>query len=356
MNEHWIQLRAESGGPLTLVLDTSESAAPHWGAIRDLAGALNDALPAEIPKRLMFLGSGEEYDPAEFATQFDRWRQSNDARGSLITPVFETLQAKEVGDVLVIGAGRIFDLDDWSGTPLLERASFASLGAPLAGENRTEVFPSLEELRQRFDSRIARVEIGFPAGMPFDWDNPAYRLDGTGLVAEGAESLSTAVGFLAAGDAPPRAVATVASGGARSLALQPYEPRPPVFDWQQLTLAESERLRECVRARRYRCPFCGGEHADSAVRCPCDPPPGRLVYPTLVDVRGIVLLRDFAEQVRFHVHPCPALRLAGDVVAVRVAGQAELYGLDAATGVWRRSGRQMPAYYWLGDRTYALVL
>jgi hypothetical protein len=356
MNQHWVELQVEYIAQVIFVLDVSESAERAWPAIAALLRRLGDELPVRLERRLFFLGSPEEYPFEQFDAAGAEWRRRNRGRGSFLTPLFERLETEEEAAILVIGSGRLFDLDDWVGTPLLGRARFVRAGdASLTGGICEEESPDAERLRQGFENPVVRIQIALPQGMPFAWDNPAYRLEGTALVAGEGASLSTRAAFLAAGDAPPSARATLADGSEKLLPLKTIDPWMPAHAWQDLTPLEAEAFRRCVRGEAYRCPRCGGRHEAEQLHCGTNGA-APLIFSSLEGLRGMVLLRDFGAAVKYHLHPCAALRLHDDVVAVNADGQVELYSLDPAGRRWRRTGRPLPPFYWLGDRTHALVL
>jgi hypothetical protein len=164
------------------------------------------------------------------------------------------------------------------------------------------------------------------------------------------------VGFLGATGEEPQAVATLANGGTRVVAMESCEPRPPMSDWQSLPPQEAETFRQCVRAGKYHCPICGDPHPANQLRCEEGGILGTPIYPTLAARRGFVLLRERNGEVQFCPHPCAALRIGEQAVAVRSGGQAEVYRFDAASGAWRTSGERMNLYHLLGDDTYAIVL
>jgi hypothetical protein len=57
-----------------------------------------------------------------------QWYRDNQGRLSLIGPIFDTVTAQEGASILVLGAGKIFDLEDWIETPVLKRSRFGYFG------------------------------------------------------------------------------------------------------------------------------------------------------------------------------------------------------------------------------------
>lgn len=361
MIERWLTLRLESSGRIAFVLDASESAQPHREGISRLTLDLLNVLPKTRQAQVFFLGNAEPLAAAEFARQGRRWYQANSGRASIISPVFERLQKEEDTTVVVLGAGKIFDLEDWRDTPLLQRTVFVRWGeAPLTGGLSEEWEPSLEQLRMRLDNPITRVELPGRVGMPFFWDNDAYQWEGDKLVAERAKKFAVRVGLLVA---PKQAeslryegLVTLADGGKRLITLEPCDPPALASDWKVLTQEEGETFRQCVREGKYHCPICTREHGASELRCEEGGLLGTPIYPTLAGLRGFVLLRDVGGQVKFRCHGCAALRIGKEAVAVRSGGYADVYRYDAVSGVWCKSGERVKQYQLLEEETYAILL
>lgn len=362
MREEWLTLRIESSGRVAFVLDASESARPHWESIRSLTLELLDVLPMTRQARVFFLGNPEPFAAAKFARQGRRWYQANSRRASIISPVLERLEKEVETTVVVLGAGKIFDWEDWQNTPLLQRTVFVRWGeASLTGGLSEEWEPSLEQLRMRLDNPVMRVELPGQRWMPFFWDNDAYQWDGEKLVAERAKQFAVRVGYLVgpkeqADNLPCQAVATLADGGKRPITLEPCHPPKTGSDWKVLAKAEAEVFRQCVREGKYRCPICGRGHPASQLRCEEEGLLGTPIYRTLEGRRGFVLLRDFGGQVKCRCHPCAALRVTQETVAVRSGGYAAVYCFDTASGVWRKSGERLKQYHPLEEQTYAILL
>jgi len=356
MNERWLTLQMESTGRVALVLDGSANADTHWPAISRLVRDLLDVLPKTVQPTVYFLGNPEPYEASDFARDCGRWYQENNRRASLLGPVLERLEGEQETTVVVLGAGRVFDAEDWLGTPLEERTFWVRFGeVPLTGGLCREYAPSLEQLRLRLDNPVVRVELSAHGAMPFFWDNDAYHWDEAKLVAEKAGQWTIRAGFLGAMDKEPQAVAMLSNGETRSMALNPCEPCRPMSDWQSLTPQEAETFRQCVREGQYRCPICGGLHPASQLRCEEGGILGTPIYPSLAEVRGFVLLRERSGQVQFCLHPCAALRLGEQAVAVRSGGRAEVYRFDAAAGEWCQDEECLKQYHPIGE-TYAMVL
>lgn len=377
MKELWLTLRTEPTAHIALVLDASKSAQQYWQDISTLARDLIEALPATAQMKVFFLGNPHAYPAANFSRQSNQWHQENLGRVRLMGRVFEQLENEAETSVVVLAAGRVFDAEDWVKTSIGKRTIFVRFGnVALTDKRYPEWEPSLEQLRLRLNNPVKQVEILVRGAMPFFWDNDAYQWDGAQLVANEAKQFAVCVGFLLAPTSHQRqtkslcyeAVATLANGEKRTMPLKPCEPCFPVYNWQDLTPQEAKTFRQCVREQgRYYCPVCGNLHDASKLRCDKDDESavlGTLIYPTLTNWHGIVLLREVGGQVKFCLYPCAALRIHDDIVAVRAHGQAEMYRFDAASGSWCKSGKRMAQYQKVeplscatssGD-TYAIIL
>ncbi len=353
MREEWWLLELDTGFPTAVVLDASTSAEPHWDAIQAFTSQLLEALPRR-EHALYFLGNPEQYAVAELARYAATWFEANRRRVSLVTPLFEQLQDSGAQTVVVLAAGRLFDIEDWLGTPLMERTCLVRFGSEsLTGDSCTELEPSLDNLQRRLTAPIARVEIGGPGVMPFFWDNPAYGWCKDRLVAEKTDRFTAQIGMLSPLETPPQAFATRASGVRHPVSLRPWL-APAVNGWKELTASEASAFYRGLAGNKVRCPTCRAPLAPFQVRCDRGVL-GHLLYPSLQGFSGFALFRVEGAAVQFRRHPSPALRLAPDVVAICTGGTAEVYRYDAAARVWTWV-RHWQGLERLTETEYALVV
>ncbi len=128
---------AVEGGPLAerlvgahnivFVLDASASAEPFWSRVvttlHKLAAPLLDSARVQVA----FLGSSQAYPLDQFMAHPDEFRNQNAGRTSLITPTYALQrETDERAIFVVLGAGSIFDMADWSDTPSLINTVFVS--------------------------------------------------------------------------------------------------------------------------------------------------------------------------------------------------------------------------------------
>jgi hypothetical protein len=323
-------LTIAAGGSLALVLDASESAVDQQGAISTLVTSLLTALPARVTGQLFFLGNPRPYPPGDFPLKASAWFAENRGRASILAPVAEVLAGMPEAPVAIIGAGPIFDLEDWADSPLLARATLVAMGESLQGgaDLALEITtPSSNDLFQRVYDPVTTVRIGGAGFMPLAWSHPGYKLANVAgafmLVAERQEDFNTTVRYL--GEA--QAVATLASGQTRDVALVPAP--APIADetMGQLTPAEAAIFSAALRREAFPCPCCGQAHPWDTLICLAGSTIlGKPVYPALQAAAGhFVLLRADGDAVAYRVHPADVLPLGDGRVAVREGKRATIY-------------------------------
>ena len=99
---------------LLIVVDGSESGAPHWARTARLAAALLARLPAGVPARLALLGS-------DLTWEAGNWRADGAlpaaarGSGSFLAPVLAAVNVRrqQYAAIAVLGSGDVFDLPDW---------------------------------------------------------------------------------------------------------------------------------------------------------------------------------------------------------------------------------------------------
>jgi hypothetical protein len=361
VTEQWVALPAGGFSSLALILDASESAAACRQEIIDLANRLLAGLPARVERSLYFLGNPRPYPASQFSARAVQWFTENRGRASLIGPVFETIDPRAHVNVVVIGSGRVFDLEDWSGPTLVsmgETLQSSAAGAP-------ELFsPSLSDLTQLVYDPVVRMEISGPGFLPASWDNPSYVIeegpDGWRLVCERAEDYAVGLQCFIRQDGAAQFVARHASGRETAADLAPAEPPPrPAAARARLTPEEAAVFRTAVKRGPFRCPRCASQHAWDTLRCRRRGSIlGEPVYPTLEarQARGFVLFHPEGDAVEFEPCSCPVLRLDFGRVAIERGGRAEVYAFNQRTGVWTPEGCVLQPYESMGSGVYAICL
>lgn len=361
--EFTAELTLASGGSLALVLDASESAEAQQAAISALVTGLLSALPARVGCRLYFLGNPAPYPAGDFPLKAAGWFAENRGRGSILAPVAEVLVGQPDTPIVIIGAGRIFDLEDWIGTPLLARATLVTMGDSLQGDASLTLeipSPAPNDLFQRVYDPVAATRIGGTGFLPLCWSNAGYRLVNVAgafqLVGEKLEDFAVTVTYLAA-QADAQATTTLVSGQSRALPLMPTAPVPQSDAWSgQLTPAEAVIFRAALKREAFTCPSCGEQHAwDTLVCLRGSTILGTPIYPSLRNRNGhFVLFREDGKAVAFRVHPSDVLNLGDGRVAVREGQRGTIYA-NGSAGRWEAK-EALQAYQAVGGGAYAVLL
>jgi hypothetical protein len=364
LDEFHAELNLATADRVTLLLDASESASARQDEIVSLAQGILTGLPVGVGRALYFLGNPTPYAPEQLAARSSPWFIENRRRASLVTPVWDVLP-DEPGVVVVIGAGPLYDLPDWAETPILARTLLVTLGDSLQDERplTTEIAqPRVSDLLGRLYDPIVRVEVAEPGWMPLWWQNPGYRLvcaaDGVSLVAERLSDYHLPLGFLAPAGHAPTVILNASSGARSQRSLAQVERRPPPAPVRgELGPAEAAIARRAVQHASFTCAHCGREHAWDTLRCTAGAALlGEIIYPTLREFRGFVLLRVAEDRVTYTAAPGPVLPLGPGEVAVYDGAQAVLYHYEPQHGEWRRTGEALAPYARLAEELYVVLL
>jgi hypothetical protein len=336
---------------VALVLDASESAQLYRDDILRLAGQLLERLPRNIGKKVYFLGNSHEYDGSGLPHEGNRWWHENSMRGSLLAPVIENLKADSL---LIIGAGTIYDYDDWADV-LRERLHIARMGerplTPLPDELNN---PDFSQLLPLLHDPILSVEITGRSFMPYLWDNGSYQLvieeECVKLTGTGQPNTEVAVCYW--GSDVTAAVHT--HNGARHVSLQFAELKPETT-WKSFTPAETEAFRNAVSGLDFVCPVCGNQHPASTLRCTAGGSIlGSPVYPSLANFKGIIIVSITDSGALFRFHAMNVLKLGEEQCLVVRNARKQLFSYDAAESTWRPVGEMQP--YYRTKEGYVLVM
>ena len=367
LREAYASLKATGFGRIIFVLDASESAAPYQSAIISLLQEVLSALPARVERALYFLGNASSYSPHSFASRAARWCRENQRRASLVTPIWDGLGQDDRSTIVVIGSGRVFDLEDWAETPLARRVILVSMGDSLQGEAAMVeelMRPTASELLQRLHDPVTGAEVSGPGFLPTWWNNAGYQLrmaqGEASLVAGRIEDYTVALRFFVEHDAAVQAVMIHASG-ARS--VEPLEaaaaeaPTEPSIGW--LSPDEAKILHKAARKEPFTCLCCGEEHSWNALRCEeRSIILGECIYPSLASrtAAGFVVFHVIETGVRFELHPGTALRLGFGDVAIKEGQSAKRYSYDVQGKCWVQARAPLEPYHTVGDRAYVVLV
>lgn len=343
-------LRLRAFEDVAIVVDASESAWEHREDVLRAVAQLLERLPAGAAKQLYFLSNPRRYDASRLERNAVRWWEQNRLRGSFLAPV---LQEIEDSKVVVIGTGRIYDLDDWQETKWNSSLYFLRIGESLKGESKIgEEVEELSHLVSCLCDTIVSVEISGEGFMPYYWSNPQYRLlvgRRTMLVGSNLENPSVSVGFYGT-DVNARVV-TRSNDESRPLETAEYHADD---SWKQLTQEECVTFRKALRGQEFACPVCGKEHPASCLRCDRNSILGAPIYPSLGKKKGFVFFKDTSDEVAYKFHPVNAVKIGDGVVAVAVGSKAMVHQYDVTESRWMEKGHIEP-YHALEDTYIALV-
>jgi hypothetical protein len=351
--EQWYNLTLKPGPRSALILDVSESAKPFWPVLRSLTEGVLESLPADAWPEIFFLGNPQPFPAEEFGAKAESWHAANAGRGSFAGPIFEELAGAPNRAVAVVGSGNIFDLPDWSEENIAQHAIWCRYGpAALTDGAFLEEPYTVEQLTEKLNNPAVCVEVSGPGVMPFFWDDPTFRWQ-RGMLAGTKTSGSLLVGILSPEPDRARARVVLANGSEQMLPLEPVEaPAPP--EWRQLPSREDTLLRQALRQGRYTCPACQQAHPAGQWRC--TNPAAAPTFPSLTNAAGgFAVLDASAWQTRIRLHPCAALQLKPDAVAMHSGdGGAEIIRFDGQS--WRAGSERLGPIHPLEERRYVLVL
>ena len=366
LTEQWAALPAGGFSSMALVLDASQSAAACQQETIDLASRLLAGLPARVERSLYFLGNSRPYPASQFPARAVQWFAENRGRASLAGPVFETIDPRAHVNAVVIGSGRVFDLDDWSGAAFWSGMTLVSMGDPLqTAAGLPELFsPTPSELLQRVYDPVVRVEISGPGFLPTSWDNPNYAIDqgpdGWRLVCERAEEYAVGLRCFIRQDGVVEVAARHASGRETAADLAPAQaPAREAAIRARLTPEEAAVFQTAAAHAPFHCPRCGNQHPWDTLRCrKRGSILGEPVYPTLEarHARGFVLFHVAGDAVEFEERSGAVLRLDFGKVAIERGGRAEVYAFSQKTGAWAAEGCVLQPYEAIGSGVNAICL
>lgn len=357
MLEHgFSELNLKVSKDVVVALDASESAGAYQDEICRVALQLIENQHSYTTISLFFLGNPEAYDARELKRNAKTWWQQNRSRGSFIRPIMERMPAS---DVVVIGSGAVYDLDDWWETDPGSTIYLMKVGATLRGESR---FGEEEEMDDMFQlltclhNPIVRVEIAGDGFMPYYWSNAAYKLvmaeaKPVRLLVSDCEDPSICVGCF--GNNVRARV--VRSKGEELRSLSPADCSAS-DDWVTLTERECLVFRQVVRDEKALCPACGVLHSMSGLRC--RPRDGALlgepIYPSIRGGKGFVFFKEISGAVAYRFHPVNAVKIGDRAVAVASGSRATIYEYEESQNKWVGQGPLKP-YHPLGSEYLAVL-
>ncbi len=349
------------------MLDASHSARPHHRRILELTQHILGQLPGSVGRQLYFLGNQQAYDPAQLCTRSSQWIGENLGRASLLGPVMRRLDPSAPTKIVVLGAGRIFDLDDWVEHPLFARLALVACGEPLqpAGGSAREIACTDQGNVVGFlYDPIVRVSVTSPGFMPLWWDNAGYVCEmgdgGARLTAADVKEQRLLLRFLASRPEQLRASVLTASGSQVELALQAAAPRRPQSRvLGHLSDDEARLFHQACERRPYECPHCHDRHDWQELYCTRGRGIfGKPIYEDLPDdSAGFVIFRETPAGVEVGTCCEQVLLLDAATVAVGRGGEALLYRFDPRREMWQPDERaRFQQYTRIEEHAYVVFL
>lgn len=365
LKEVWSRVELSNKPRLALVLDVSESADAHWPHILRLALDFLERVPEKCRCLIYFLGDDQPYTKDTLCRESARLYDDHRGRVSVISPLLEGSSEEQETVYIVLCAGRIYDLEDWVGTPFAERLALANFGElPVGDANLFECKASVEQIFESPPLRLQlgtpmRVEISGEGVMPFYWDNPAYTFNNRKLVSESTNEWDIMFGALCLDERDIQATVLMPGNRWRAVGLTTCFNAPEVI-WHIAIPRDAARFRQIVKDGKYDCDLGPHTHSDESLRYPCDERTllGRYIYSFLTPLSGsgFILVCDDGADVRYSARLHQALRMGDDIVVVRSAGMTGVYKFRSDSSVWQRAGHGFDQYQLVGDRTYAIAI
>jgi len=351
--EGYATLKLEAQNDIAIIIDASESAEPYREIVMKTVSQLLDKLPAGYTNKLYYLGNATTYDAMKLSRNAGRWWQENSQRGSFITPNLQSLSACQV---IVVGCGKLYDLEDWKGSDRESNLIFITARESLRnGVDIGREFDSSQvpEAITSLHNPVLSVEITGDGFMPFSWDNTDYSVTidrSASLAAINPKTYSVSVRFFGS-----NVVARVVrKSGDEEVRLDRAGGVMDAACWSALTHTEATRFVKAIHGEEIDCPVCPETHSSSTLRCDRHTILGEPVYPSLAAHHGFVCFLQTSQGVQFMCLPVPVLKVGQDKVAVAHGNQAAIYEYTGKHEGWKNTGT-MPAYHQL-DNIYVCLL
>jgi len=360
--------RISDSTKVAFVLDASLSAASKQQDIIALVSETEKELPSEIHRNLYLLGNPAEYAIEHFDSLAPQWFEENRYRASLISPIYEILSEDEDLIIVIIGSGKIFDLDDWKQNILLKRTLLINMGESLQDDPKlTEEIqtPSAKELSYRLYDPVESVHISGEGFMPISWDNNGYRLNvmsaDVHLVGKGLDDFSVFMNFFAIQDSKIEASITRKCGKKYKTTVDPvHRPNiaPEFIQIENLNKREIEIFYDVINKQDFRCIYGDHKHSWDELYCDKNEFLGELIYPSLINQvkSGFVFLTHGKDGVNCFMYPWEILKLDKGVVAIKEKTKAFIHRFDQQRKKWVKSIDDLQPYYQLGKKVYAMVI
>jgi hypothetical protein len=369
LTELSLSLRLDVSPSVVFVLDASESCRAQQGQIVSLVQQVLTRLPVELESLIYFLGNSQRYPSADFETYASRWFEENQARGSVIGPVINSLVPTDYDSIVIVGSGTIYDLEDWLDEETSVKVLLVPLAEPVyrtdAGLTTCDADPGQVAAALHDPPTEARV---FGRGfMPLWWSNAGYGLqleDGTAaLAAHDITDYAIQLRCFVGDGTDLQCAATHASGKNvehRFEEVSLAESNTPSGAY--LDAKEVQAFRRASEKEDILCPVCGSTHSWRALQCVQDGGYsilGTSIYRTLTDnkIAGLVVFTPRADgSVYCHRYDSPVLRIAAGSIVLQHGAELSLWQWADDSRSWRCVETSLEPYHRLADGSYVVVL
>ncbi|MFQ6071912.1 MAG: hypothetical protein ACE5KT_04320 [Methanosarcinales archaeon] len=344
---------------IVIIVDASQSAQEYWEEILNITLPLLENLPADVERQLYFLSNAKKYNWSRLSYESKVWQKENILRGSFITPIFEKILEEDISKILVIGSGKIFDLEDWQESRLIDKLILINMGeSSLQGEESfTQELrkPVPSDLLSILHSPIYEVEIKGEGFMPYFWDNAGYKLmleEGKAILkGSELEDFSLSIAFF--GERVKAKI--VRTDGSEEISVEYSDIEIMEQEWMPLTMVEEGKVfQDAINNKNINCPICKKEHKPQTLICTSgEGILGRCVYPSLEDKTGFVIFKELPEGIVFKHHHVKVIRVKEGLVAIATGTKADIY--EYTKKKWIKKER-IKQYYLLEDNEYLVVI
>jgi hypothetical protein len=366
MDEQFVELASPDIETVAVVVDASDSAEKNWPIIVELTKKIFLKTPAEVQKKLFFLCNPLEYDYKKFEENAGKWWKQNSKKGSFITPVLNQIQS---GKIVIIGSGRIFDLEDWTTSELSKKITFVKLDESMRGDLDigTEIEgDAFDGQLLNLHNRILSVKISGDGFLPYYWDNTAYAISSEGDVAlTSSKAQNFSIRIAAFGDNISATLEKVE--GTECIPLNPVNTKPPGIidiiekdgtDWIKLEKDENETFKNHINSEEICCPVCGSK-IQKLLKCSNLDTHGTLlgwsIYRSLKKIKGFIIFKDSADGVYYKQYPSEIIKLADETIAKNKKSKAVICRYDLCTKKWIEQ-EDLRLYYPLKEGYYVSVI
>lgn len=366
MEEQFVELTSPENETVVVIVDASDSAEKNWSIIVEFAKKIFLKTPAKVQKKLFFLSNPQEYDFKKFEENAGKWWKLNSKKGSFITPVLNQIQN---GKIVIIGSGRIYDLEDWASSELSKKITLVKLSESMRGDLDigTEIEgDAFDGQLLNLHNRILSVKISGDGFLPYYWDNTAYSLSNEGDIAlTSSKAQDFSIRIAAFGENISATLEKVE--GTEYISLTPVKTEPPGIidilekdgtDWKKLEKDEREIFKRHIQSEEICCPVCGSK-IQKLLKCTNQDAHGTLLgwsfYKSFKTLKGFIIFKDCPDGVYYKHYPSVIIKIGSDTVAKNKRSRAVVSHYNSHTKKWT-DAEDLKLYYPLKEGYYVSIV